>query len=96
MDGAQAAAVAATAAPHGHRLNLPRTGPQLAPADAPRVAQMAAEIFFETRGTGRFKDSPVGEFAEAASILVRFSDRPAEISRQPRKARHVHARPSGS
>ena len=84
MGDAQAAAMARDRR-RGFPLVQRRPGPQLLPADAPRVTLMAADLFRETRGRERFSAFPDGEFSAAAGILVRYRIRSLEISRQTQK-----------
>ena len=84
MDEAHAAAVARDCR-RGFPLVHRRPGPQLLPADAPRVALLAADLFRETRGRGRFSAFPEDEFSAAAGILVRYVIHSLEILRKTQK-----------
>ena len=71
----------------------PRAGPQLLPADIPRVTQLANAIRRETRGVRRFAAFQVGEFADAAQIMVRYRIQSMEVLRRTQKdARAMFAR----
>ena len=88
MGDAQASAMA-RGRRRGFQLNQRRPGPQLLPADSPRATLLAADLFRETRGMGRFSAFPEGEFSAAAGILVRYRIRPLEILRQTQKEAHT-------
>ena len=82
MDDAQAAAAAAAA--QTGRIP-PSLGPKLQPADIPRATRLEDRIPRDARGWGRFAASPVGEFADAATSLVRYRIRSLGILRQTQK-----------
>ena len=88
MDDAQASAVAAQAAQHGRRCQLPRLGPQLEAGGLPRVTTLTDELARATRGRDRFAAFPAVEFQEAATIIDRYRISP---SRFRGKLRRTHA-----
>ena len=63
----------------------PPAGPVLSPADAPRVADLAAGLIRETRVRGRFLAFPEDEYSAAAAILVRYRIRSLGTLRQAKK-----------
>ena len=84
MGDAQAAAMARDRR-HGFPLVQRRPVPQLSSADAPRATLMAADLFRETRGMGRFSAFPEDEFSASAGILVRYRVHSLEILRKRQK-----------
>ena len=78
------AAARAQALAQGRR-QLPRPGPQLLPADRPRVHRLMGELIRDTRGRRRLSAFPEGEFREAAGILVRYRNFSLEIMMRTQK-----------